>query len=118
MQFEQGNSGIEFFSKAVRHCHTQGIDSSLVCVDVNVAKFAKATQVVDTCNVVVVDVRQQYAVNLLERPMHQLHTNIGTAVDKHTRGICLQQSCTAIAEVARVSAATYFACAPQNGYTC
>ena len=116
MQIEPRNARIEFFGEAIRHRDAQRVGGSLVGIDVDVAENAETAQVVEAGHVVVVDVGEENAVELPKRQRHQLHPNVGAAVDEQARRVAFQQSHATKTAVARVAAPTNFALTAQNGY--
>ena len=116
MQVKQRHTWIELLGEAIGHRHTQGVNGLLIGVDVDVAELAEPTQIVDTCHMIVVDVGDEHAVDLPKRQRHELHANIGTTIDEHTRRSRLQKACTTIAAVTRIAAMTHLARASQHGY--
>ena len=116
MQIEARNTRIEFFGEAIRHRNAQGGSRRGVGIDVDVAENAKTAQVVHSSHVVVVDVGEQHAVDFPKRQRHQLHPNVGTAVDEQARRVGFQQSHATKTAVARVATPTNFTLTAQNGY--
>jgi hypothetical protein len=66
--------------------------------------------------VVVVDMGDEHAVDLPKRQRHELHANIGTTIDEHTRRSRLQKASATIATVTRIAAMTHLTRASQHGY--
>ena len=96
----------------------EGLDGFLVGIDVDVAEGAEAAEVVDASHVVVVDVGEEHAIEFPEGPVHELHADVGSAVDEDACGFGLEQACAAVAEVARVGASAHFALAAQHWHAC
>lgn len=83
---------IRMFSKAIGEIVIDRVHSLLIGVDIQVTeRIAVRPQVIKASRVVVMLMRQQYAVNLLKRNPKELHADIRTAVDKDTRRLRLQQ---------------------------
>lgn len=66
-----------------------------VSIDIDVAEDAEGTEVVDAANVVVVDMRQEYAIKGLEFKGHKLLANVGATVDEKSCRASLQETCRA-----------------------
>lgn len=116
MQVEQRNTWIEILGEAIGHRHTQRVDGLLVSIDIDITKLTEPTQIVDTSYMIVVDVGDEHAVNLPKRQRHELHANIGTTIDEHTRRSRLQKACATIAAITRIAAMTHLTRASQHGY--
>ena len=70
MQFEFRSSRIEFFCilrKAVRHRMRQPRSNDFIAIDIDITKDTERAQIINTTNMVVMDMRNQDAIYLSER---------------------------------------------------
>lgn len=116
MEFQSGHAGIEMICETIRHVVVQSVHSGAIAVNINVAKPAIGSQVVDASHMVVMYMCEEHAVYLSVWLAENLLAEVGPTVDEQTRGGCLQQCRCACAMVTRVSASAHLALASYHGH--
>ena len=117
VQLNGRNARIAMFLEAVRQHLKHTLTCQGVGINVNFAKQAVGTYVVDASDVVVVSVGDEDTVNLAEWLWHDLLAEIGAAVYQEPRGVGLEQNRAAQSLVVRVGAGTGITLTTDSGHT-
>jgi hypothetical protein len=82
VELDGRNTWIAMLSKAVRQHFKHSLTGNGVGIDVDFAKLAIGSDIIQTAHMVVMSMSNQDAVNTSERMRHDLLSEIGTTVDE------------------------------------
>ena len=84
MEVKYRHTRIQHLSEEVGHPFTQMGASEIIGKNINAAKTAEGTQVIDATRVVVMFMSEKHTIKAFERHTKHLFTKVGTTVDKNT----------------------------------
>ena len=120
MQFEFRSSRIEFFCilrKTVRHRMRQPRSNDFIAVDIDITKDTERAQIINTTNMVIMDMRNQHTIYLPERHTQQLLSDIRSGIYQNTGILRFYHCRTAQSFIMRIRTSAHFTVTPQRRNT-
>ena len=84
-----------------------GLHRDIVAIDIDVAKLAERSQIVESTHMVVMAMGEQQTIDTPKRQWHELHSDVRATIDKDASMVGFQQRSGAIPLVVRVRALTH-----------